>query len=99
MPKSSGPVLIWRRSTARMVPLAMGTSSDLPVRLSVMVRVSRDLEAASGLTELVVVEPGELIKKTSSQTRDTKGEEGGKERGKWALERRKQRGEGSGPGA
>src|SRR5215468_10290851 len=36
-PKSSGPVRNWRRSKARMAPLAMGRSEVLPVRLSVIV--------------------------------------------------------------
>ena len=40
MPKSSSLTLIFRRSRARIVSSLMGTSYDLPVRLSVMVRVS-----------------------------------------------------------
>src|SRR4029077_4084227 len=39
-PKSSGLTLIFRRSTARMVPSVTGTSYCCPVRLSVIVRVS-----------------------------------------------------------
>src|SRR5438067_1771191 len=38
-PKSSPETLILRRSVARMVPSAMGTSYVFSVRLSVMVRV------------------------------------------------------------
>ena len=39
-PKSSGPVLICRRSMARMVPSWMGSSYFFPVRLSTIERVS-----------------------------------------------------------
>src|SRR5215467_8300091 len=39
-PKSSAPVLICRRSIARMVPFWTGSSYCLPVRLSVIVNVS-----------------------------------------------------------
>src|ERR1017187_6500085 len=39
-PKSSGPVLICRRSIARIVPSWIGTSYFLPVRLSTIVSVS-----------------------------------------------------------
>src|SRR5689334_16002131 len=39
-PKSSGPVLICRRSMARTVPLWIGSSYFFPVRLSVIERVS-----------------------------------------------------------
>src|SRR4051794_2797375 len=39
-PKSSAPVLIWRRSIARIVPSLIGRTYCLPVRLSVTVRVS-----------------------------------------------------------
>ena len=39
-PKSSAPVLIWRRSIARMVPSWIGSSYFFPVRLSVIVSVS-----------------------------------------------------------
>src|SRR5688500_16413743 len=44
-PKSSSPVLIWRRSSARIVPSSTGSSYCLPVRLSVMERVSAMLVA------------------------------------------------------
>src|SRR3989304_3090741 len=40
MPNSSGLVLIWRRSIARMVPSQIGSSYCLPVRLSTTVRES-----------------------------------------------------------
>src|SRR6185503_6485097 len=39
-PKSSSEVLMSRRARALMVPVSIGTSYDLPVRLSVMVSVS-----------------------------------------------------------
>src|SRR5215218_474087 len=39
-PPSSWPILIWRRSVARMAPSAIGSSYVLPVRLSVIVSVS-----------------------------------------------------------
>src|SRR5271157_526381 len=39
-PKSSGPVLIWRRSMARIVPREMGIEYVCSVRLSMIVRVS-----------------------------------------------------------
>src|SRR5215471_13445979 len=39
-PKSSGPVLICRRSMARTVPFWIGSSYFFPVRLSVIERVS-----------------------------------------------------------
>src|SRR5579885_1329491 len=39
-PKSSGDVLIFRKSIARIVPSVTGTSYVLPVRLSVIVSVS-----------------------------------------------------------
>src|ERR1700751_4040074 len=63
MPKSLGSVLIWRRSTARMVPFVMGTSYALPVRLSVMVRVSRELQYAS-----VLVVPAVVVRESIEQT-------------------------------
>src|SRR6266852_6766259 len=49
MPNSFAFTLIWRRSRARMVLSAMGISYCLPVRLSVMVSVSRGTAAASWL--------------------------------------------------
>jgi len=39
-PNSSSVTLIWRSSVARIVPSVIGSSYDLPVRLSMMVRVS-----------------------------------------------------------
>ena len=39
-PESSDETLIWRRSAVRMAPFSMGSSYCLPVRLSVIVRVS-----------------------------------------------------------
>src|SRR5438046_10690064 len=39
-PKSSGPVLIWRKSIARIVPSCTGSSYFFPVRLSTIVSVS-----------------------------------------------------------
>src|SRR5688572_2899279 len=47
-PKSSSPVLIWRRSMARMVPCLTGISYVLPVRLSVMVRESLVMQPPPG---------------------------------------------------
>src|SRR5205085_2690336 len=47
-PKSSAPLLIWRRSIARIVPSLIGRSYVLPVRLSVIVRVSLAKSIASG---------------------------------------------------
>src|SRR5207247_9144362 len=49
IPNSRGSTLIWRRSRARMAPLVMGISYCFPVRLSVMVRVSRGAVRASDL--------------------------------------------------
>src|SRR5712692_3004645 len=49
MPNSFAFTLIWRRSRARMVLWVMGISYCLPVRLSVMVSVSRGTAAASWL--------------------------------------------------
>src|SRR5678815_3957227 len=40
-PKSSGAVLIWRRSMARIAPFSIGISYVLPVRLSTILRVCR----------------------------------------------------------
>src|SRR6266403_365788 len=64
MPNSLGSTLIWRRSAARMVSCVMGTSEDLPVRLSVMVSVSRGEVGPSGFL-VVVADSGESIEKSS----------------------------------
>ena len=53
-PKSSGPLLIWRRSMARIVPSWIGSSYFFPVRLSTIVKVS----ATSRLASVVVVSLG-----------------------------------------
>src|SRR5262249_46192177 len=54
-PKSSGPVLIWRRSIARMVPSWIGRSYFLPVRLSTIVSVSAiGVSVVSGFVVIVV---------------------------------------------
>src|SRR6185312_7124095 len=47
-PKSSADVLSVRRSIARMVPSVSGTSYVLPVRLSVIVRVSAIVVVVAG---------------------------------------------------
>src|SRR6266478_4195266 len=60
MPKSLGSTLIWRRSAARMVSCVMGISYDLPVRLSVMVSVSRGAVEPSSF-RVVVADSGESI--------------------------------------
>src|SRR5579871_987206 len=54
-PKSSEDVLIWRRSMARMAPCSIGTSYFLPVRLSVIVRVSAISAGASRFVSVDVV--------------------------------------------
>src|SRR6266478_1338192 len=64
MPNSLGSTLIWRRSAARMVSCVMGTSYVLPVRLSVMVSVSRGVEEPSCFL-VVVAESVESIEKPS----------------------------------
>src|SRR5712692_10081553 len=64
MPNSLGSTLIWRRSAARMVSCVMGTSYDLPVRLSVMVSVSRGVVEPSCFL-VVVADSGESIEKSS----------------------------------
>src|SRR5260370_17684270 len=64
MPNSLGSALIWRRSAARMVSCVMGISYDLPVRLSVMVSVSRGVGEPSGFL-VVVADSGESIEKSS----------------------------------
>src|SRR5713101_10047695 len=51
MPKSAPSSLSWRRSVAWMVPLVMGSSKDLPVRLSVRVTVSRGMAEASAFLD------------------------------------------------
>src|SRR6266850_2045920 len=55
-PKSSSPVLIWRRSIARIVPSLIGSSYFFPVRLSRTVSVSaiRKLEVGSQKLEVKV---------------------------------------------
>src|ERR1051326_356344 len=53
-PKSSSLTLIWRRSIALIVPSLTGTSYVLPVRLSVMVRVS----AIAAVNLLQIAEAG-----------------------------------------
>src|SRR5229473_2572700 len=63
MPNSLGSTLIWRRSAARMVSCVMGTSYDLPVRLSVMVSVWRGVLEPSCFL-VVVAESGESIEKS-----------------------------------
>src|SRR5438093_8441242 len=47
-PASSSATLIWRRSTARIVPSWMGSSYFLPVRLSVTDRVLFDTRIVLG---------------------------------------------------
>src|SRR2546421_11386920 len=47
-PASSSATLIWRRSTARIVPSWVGSSYVLPVRLSVMDRVLFDTRIVLG---------------------------------------------------
>src|SRR6516165_8965093 len=47
MPKSVARTLTCRKSLARMVSWVMGISYDFPVRLSVIVRVSRFVASAS----------------------------------------------------
>src|SRR6266550_3818614 len=47
-PASSSVTLIWRRSTARIVPSWMGSSYVLPVRLSVTDRVLFDTRIVLG---------------------------------------------------
>src|SRR6266478_6667275 len=64
MPNSLGSTLIWRRSAARMVSCVMGTSYVLPVRLSVMVSVSRGVEEPSCFL-VVGAESEESIEKPS----------------------------------
>src|SRR5216684_5269908 len=64
MANSLGSTLIWRRSAARMVSCVMGTSYDLPVRLSVMVSVSRGVLEPSCFL-VVVADSGESIEKSS----------------------------------
>src|SRR5215471_18521237 len=53
---------------ARMVPWVMATSYDLPVRLSVMVRVSRDEEEASAFLVVVALDT-ESMRKPQQQRR------------------------------
>src|SRR5688572_14214997 len=77
MPKSSSATLIFRRSVARMVPSVIGSSYCLPVRLSVIVKLSATLLLVrSGLRvrlwrglsrdSIVAGQPGSKIRELAS---------------------------------
>src|ERR1700726_1721968 len=72
MPKSESLIFIWRRSMARMVSFSTGISYCLPLRLSVMVSVSRRLVAGVALVATVVGLVGFIAEPLERQWRNYK---------------------------